>query len=122
MAMIPGRAPLEALGRLLRPTGHTQFVRRGHRTPVDSNVTLTKKPITVKPLPLGADPLDVRAGKPILPVERMKIFSPEEWEDFISEWATSLSGYGSIDRGRCWRYGLRRHRHGRPVHRELLNS
>jgi len=49
-----------------------------------------KKPLTVNPINAGADPLDVRAGQPVLPVERIKIFSPEQWEDFTSEWATSL--------------------------------
>jgi Restriction endonuclease len=59
---------------------------------------LKKVPIIVKPISAGADPLDVRAGQPVLPVERIKIFSPEQWEDFISEWATSLQGYGSVER------------------------
>ena len=59
---------------------------------------LTKEPITVKPALIGADPLDVRAGKLIVPVERMKLFSPEDWEDFVSEWTTSLTGYGLVER------------------------
>lgn len=61
-------------------------------------MALTKFPIQVKTFAAGADPLDVRAGLPIPPVERVKIFSPEQWEDFTSEWATSLEGYGSIER------------------------
>ena len=59
---------------------------------------LKKLPIQVKPIDAGSDPLDVSAGLPIPAVERIKTFSPEQWEDFTSEWATSLDGYGSVER------------------------
>lgn len=61
-------------------------------------MSVKKVLLVPKPIRAGADPLDVRAGLPILPVERIKIFSPEQWEDFIGEWATSLEGYKSVER------------------------
>jgi hypothetical protein len=61
-------------------------------------MALKRVPNHVKSVAAGTDPLDVRAGLPIPAVERIKIFSPEQWEDFISEWATSLTGYASVER------------------------
>ena len=41
----------------------------------------------------------VAAGLPIPPIERIRIFSPGQWEDFVLEWADSLRmQYGLVER------------------------
>ncbi len=41
----------------------------------------------------------VTAGLPIPPIERIRIFSNEQWEDFVLEWADSLRDqYGTVER------------------------
>lgn len=41
----------------------------------------------------------VAAGLPIPPIERIRIFSPGQWEDFVLEWADSLKDqYGRVER------------------------
>ncbi len=60
--------------------------------------------ISSKPLPSPAikttTSADVVAtGLPIPPIERIRIFSAEQWEDFVLEWADSLSTqYGTVER------------------------
>lgn len=50
-------------------------------------------------LTLGsADPLEIRSGPSIVPVERIKLFSPSEWEGFVDEWASSLTDYALVER------------------------
>jgi hypothetical protein len=46
----------------------------------------------------SADPLEIRSGPAIPPIERVKLFSPGQWEAVVDEWATSLSGYGLVER------------------------
>lgn len=55
-------------------------------------------PITVHATIGGADPLEVRSGPPIVPIERMKLFSPSDWEGFVNEWASSLPAYRRVER------------------------
>lgn len=38
------------------------------------------------------------SGPPILPIERMKLFSPGQWEEFLTEWATGLGSYGRVEK------------------------
>jgi hypothetical protein len=41
----------------------------------------------------------VAAGLPIPPIERIRIFSDSQWEDFVLEWADSLRDqYGTVER------------------------
>jgi hypothetical protein len=48
------------------------------------------KPISPK-MPIACPSAEhVRTGIPILPVQRVTLFSPEEWEFFTEEWASSL--------------------------------
>lgn len=59
-------------------------------------------PLTVPlPEPVGAaGSADfVAAGLPIPPIERIRIFSAGQWEDFVLEWADSLRDqYGTVER------------------------
>jgi hypothetical protein len=62
-----------------------------------------KKPGTVPLQSPAAPPLvsaDVVAAGPLLPaIERIKLFSAEQWEEFVLEWADSLrSQYHSVER------------------------
>lgn len=54
------------------------------------------------PLPAGGAAASadvVAAGLPIPPIERIRIFSAGQWEDFVLEWADSLRDqYGTIER------------------------
>ena len=56
------------------------------------------------PLPNPLDPHNPSAdtaisGPPIAPIDRIRLFSPSEWEDFVLEWAHSLRGhYARVDR------------------------
>ncbi len=60
------------------------------------------------PDPLSIGVAEAAAGKPIPAVDRVKLFSPGEWEDFIREWVDSLRSIyvdvrragGSGDQGR----------------------
>ncbi|MER8473199.1 hypothetical protein NKH23_28080 [Mesorhizobium sp. M1328] len=54
--------------------------------------------ITVATTLGGADPLEIRSGPFIPPIERIKIFSAAEWEACVDEWASSLPGYGLVER------------------------
>lgn len=41
----------------------------------------------------------VAAGLPVQPIERLRIFSAAQWEDFVLEWADSLRDqYGTVER------------------------
>lgn len=57
---------------------------------------------SVLPLPTGAITTSadvVTAGLPIPPIERIRIFSDSQWEDFVLEWADSLRDqYGTVER------------------------
>ncbi|UAJ12753.1 ABC-three component system protein [Glacieibacterium megasporae] len=46
----------------------------------------------------GADPLEIRSGPLIPPIERIKLFSADQWEAVVDEWASSLPGYGLVER------------------------
>lgn len=64
---------------------------------------MIENPFTVSlPSPLGggaASADGVAAGLPIPPIERIRIFSPGQWEDFVLEWADSLrEQYGRVER------------------------
>lgn len=48
--------------------------------------------IKPKSLEHSPSPAHVANGVPIPKVMRLRIFSPDDWEDFIEEWSTSLSG------------------------------
>ena len=56
------------------------------------------RPITVD-MAIGAgDPLEIRSGPSIVPIERMKLFSASEWEGVVNEWATSMPQYKRVER------------------------
>lgn len=44
------------------------------------------------------DPFEVAAGPSIPPIERIALFSEEQWEQFIDEWASSLPDYQKVER------------------------
>lgn len=46
----------------------------------------------------SADPLEIRSGPSIPPIERIKLFSPSQWEAVIDEWASSISYYKLVER------------------------
>lgn len=49
--------------------------------------------------PASASASTVQYGVPIPPIERIRLFSPEQWEDFVREWAHSLhSKYSNVIR------------------------
>jgi len=56
------------------------------------------------PMPAPADSAPasastVQSGVQVLPIERIQLFSPEQWENFVCEWADSLrSKYSSVER------------------------
>lgn len=54
------------------------------------------------PAPVGSTSASadvVAAGLPIPPIERIRIFSAGQWEDFVLEWADSLRDqYGTVER------------------------
>lgn len=60
--------------------------------------------ISSRPLPdpVGgaiASASEVAVGLPIPPIERIRIFSNSQWEDFVLEWADSLRDlYGTVER------------------------
>jgi len=54
--------------------------------------------ITVSATIGGADPLEIRSGPSIPPIERIKLFSADQWEAVVDEWASSLPGYGLVER------------------------
>lgn len=50
------------------------------------------KDIEPKPLASAVSAEHVGSGVPIPKVMRIRTFSPDDWEDFIEEWCTSLTG------------------------------
>lgn len=50
------------------------------------------KEIKPKPPTSSASSEHVQSGMPIPKAARVRMFSPDEWEEFIEEWATSLTG------------------------------
>jgi len=46
----------------------------------------------------AADPLEIRSGPAIPPIERIKLFSAADWEACVDEWTSSLAGYGLVER------------------------
>ena len=56
------------------------------------------KPITMLVQIGSADPLEIRSGPSIPPIERIKLFSPSQWEAVVDEWASSLSEYKLVER------------------------
>ncbi len=61
---------------------------------------LETKPLAAVPAPTATLPPDVAvSGLPIAPIERLRLMSPSQWEDFILEWAHSLkAAYASVER------------------------
>lgn len=56
-------------------------------------------PIPSPSEPVPASASTVQGGAPIPQIERIQLFSPEQWEDFVREWADSLrSQYSSVER------------------------
>ncbi|MGC2423328.1 MAG: ABC-three component system protein [Nitrospirota bacterium] len=57
------------------------------------------KPLTVPPTPTGVPADFVATGLPIPAIERIRIFSDRQWEEFVLEWASSLNDdYGLVER------------------------
>ena len=56
------------------------------------------RPITLGAVLGGADPLEIRSGPPIVPIERIKLFSASDWEGFVNEWVSSLDAYALVER------------------------
>ncbi|MET9229157.1 ABC-three component system protein [Lentzea sp. NPDC003310] len=47
-------------------------------------------PLCAMPRPSASTPSVALDGPPVSPVARIRMYSPDEWEDFIREWATAL--------------------------------
>jgi len=58
----------------------------------------TGQAITVSAVIAGADPLEIRSGPSIPPIERIKLFSADQWEAVVDEWASSVPAYGLVER------------------------
>jgi hypothetical protein len=54
-------------------------------------------PIELHPPLAKLDPFVVATGQPIPPIERVALFSADQWEEFINEWANSLLGYAKVE-------------------------
>lgn len=67
--------------------------------PASSMAKLTSNPIPSPPEPASVSSDTTAHGKLIPPIERLRIFSDRDWEDFVWEWADSLkSTYGRVDK------------------------
>lgn len=56
-------------------------------------------PLPIRPSPTRIPPGVVASGQPIPPIERIKIFSATQWEEFVLEWADSLrTKYSLVER------------------------
>lgn len=55
-------------------------------------------PITLHHILGTLDPFVVATGPSIAPIEHVRLFSPDHWESFVNEWATSLSEYAKVER------------------------
>lgn len=59
----------------------------------------TTVPLPSPPAPAGVPADVVLAGPPIPAIDRIKLFSDKQWEDFVLEWADSLRDeYDRVDR------------------------
>jgi hypothetical protein len=58
----------------------------------------TSHPITHAVPTDRLDPFVVATGPSIPPIERIALFSEEQWEQFIDEWASSLPDYQKVER------------------------
>ena len=59
----------------------------------------TSAPLPTPPAPTGVPADIVLAGPPIPAIDRIKLFSDTQWEDFVLEWADSLRDrYARVDR------------------------
>lgn len=56
------------------------------------------KAIVPKEIVHAASADHVQAGLPIPKAARVQIFSPDDWEGFTEEWASSLTGYAIVRR------------------------
>jgi hypothetical protein len=54
-------------------------------------------PISLYPPLSKLDPFVVATGQPISPIERVALFSADQWEQFINEWASSLAEYAKVE-------------------------
>ena len=69
-------------------------------------------PITAHPALGKLDPHVVASGPAIPPIERVALFSEEQWEHFTDEWAKSLTDYAKVERASgagdkgCGRYSI----------------
>lgn len=54
-------------------------------------------PISVDPKFSKLDLFVVATGQPIPPIERASLFSHDQWEEFINEWASSLQEYEKVE-------------------------
>lgn len=54
--------------------------------------TATLRALKVAPVSTAVTAQSVQTGPPISPEQRIRLYSPDEWEDFIEEWAGSLKG------------------------------
>jgi hypothetical protein len=54
--------------------------------------------ITISATLASADPLEIRSGPAIPPIERIKLFSSADWEACVDEWTSSLATYGLVER------------------------
>jgi hypothetical protein len=42
----------------------------------------------------AADPLEIRSGPAIVPIERLKLFSPSDWEGFVQRMGIEFFSMG----------------------------
>jgi len=56
------------------------------------------RPIALSSTLGAADPLEIRSGPVVAPIERIKLFSAAEWEACVDEWTSSLADYGLVER------------------------
>jgi hypothetical protein len=56
------------------------------------------RPIALEVPTATLDPFVVASGPSIPPIERISLFSEEQWEQFIDEWAASLPDYQKVER------------------------
>jgi len=63
------------------------------------------EPVTPPPPSAECSPKDILLGPPITPEDRIKLYSPSEFEDFICEWAFFFLQKHTSDYTRVVRYG-----------------
>lgn len=64
-----------------------------------NNISASSVPMPTPPAPEGLSADIIAAGQLIPPIQRIRLFSPTEWEEFVEEWATSLKNkYIRIER------------------------